>query len=108
MRPSIAMLRTRLTLQARQRTSTDGGGAVVAWATIASMFANVSPVSGREIVAADGRTGRVSHEIMLRYCHEVQPGMHFVDGARVFIIHAAIDLDGRRRWMKCLCEERLP
>ena len=108
MRPSIGSMRTRITLQSRLRTPADGGAATVAWTTIASMFAHIQPVSGHEIVAADGRTGRVNHEIMQRYSHEVLPGMHFVEGARVFIIHAALDLDGRKRWLRCLCEERLP
>ena len=108
MRPSIGSLRTRITLQSRLRAPADGGAATVAWTPIASMFARIQPVSGHEIVSADGRTGRVSHEIMLRHRQEVLPGMHFAEGARVFIIHAALDLDGRRRWLRCLCEERLP
>ena len=104
----IGSLRSRVSLQARVRTAEDGGAAVIAWTTVASMFAQIQPVGGREIVTADGRTGRVSHEVMIRYSADVQPGMHFVEGPRVLIIHAALDRDGRRRWLKCLCEERLP
>ena len=104
----IGTLRTRVDLQARQRTAEDGGAATVAWTTIASMFAHILPITGHEIVSADGRAGRVSHEIVIRHSADVQPGMHLVTGARVFIIHAALDRDGRRRWLKCLCEERLP
>jgi hypothetical protein len=34
--------------------------------------------------------------------------MRFTDGASVFEIHAVLDVDGRRRWFECLCEERVP
>ena len=104
----IGGLRYRVELQARQRTPDEGGGAVAVWATVASLFAQIKPVSGHEIVSADGRTGRVSHEVVMRYSADVQPGMHIVQGARTLIVHAVLDMDGRRRWLKCLCEERLP
>ena len=104
----IGSLRYRVNLEARQRTPEDGGAAVRSWLPVGSLFAQIHPVSGREIVAADGTAGRVSHEVTVRYSADVQAGMRFVEGARVLLIHSAIDVGARRRWLKCLCEERLP
>ena len=51
-------------------------------------------------------TGRVSHEIVFRYRSGVAPVMRLRSGARLFEIAAVIDVDERRRWLKCLCVER--
>ena len=104
MRPSV--LRRRLTLEEMQRVSDDGGGFVESWATVATIFANVRPVGGGESVEHDRLAGRITHEIVLRYRAGVVPAMRFRFGARVYEILAAIDVGERRRWLKCLCEER--
>ena len=103
----IGSLRYRVTLEAPQRTPEDGGAANTNWSAVASMFARIKPVGGREIVSADGVSGRISHEVMVRWGVDVLPEMRFVEGVRVLLIHAVLDTDGRRRWLKCLCEERL-
>ena len=104
----IGSLRYRVTLEAPTRTAEDGGAAAVTWAAVGNMFAQVKPISGREIVSADGLSGRVSHEVWIRHGVEVRPEMRFVEGSRVLLVLAALDVDGRRRWLKCLCEERRP
>ncbi|HXF53395.1 MAG TPA: phage head closure protein [Hyphomicrobiaceae bacterium] len=106
--PPIGALRRRLTLEAPVRTSEEGGAAVIDWSEVAIISAEVVAQSGREIVRADGLTGRLTHEIVIRYRADATPTMRFRDGERVFAIHAVLDVDGRRRWLKCLCEERLP
>ena len=103
----IGSLRYRVELQARLRSPDEGGAGTVTWNAVASMFAQIQPVSGREIVSADGLTGRVTHDVSIRFNRDVAPGMRFTEGSRRFIVHAALDIDGRGRWLKCLCEERL-
>lgn len=106
MRPAIGRLRHRLTLEAASRTPDGGGGAVEAWSTVAQLWGQIYPTAGTEIVAADGIKGRVSHEITLRYRPDVMPAMRLASGSRRFEIAAVIDIDERRRWLKCLCVER--
>jgi len=65
-----------------------------------------SPSGGGEAVDSGRLAGRVSHEVTLRYRAGVTPAMRFRNGTRVFHILAAIDEDERRRWLRCLCEER--
>lgn len=102
----IGELRTRLTLEAPSRTGDDGGGATVTWTTIAEVWARVRPTSGGETFDLDRVAGKVSHEIIIRHRAGVAPQMRFRAGTRVFDIRAAFDPDGRRRWTRCLTEER--
>ena len=104
----IGQLRYRVVLQAPQRTEEDGGAATITWRDVAGIFAQIFPVTGREIVTADGTQGRVTHEVVIRAGVGAEPQMRIVEGTRVLHIHAVLDIDGRRRWLKCLCEERLP
>ena len=61
-----------------------------------------SPLGGSETVEADRLAGRVSHEVSLRYWAGVQPSMRFRKGARLFHIVTVIDVEERKRWLKCL------
>ena len=42
----------------------------------------------------------------LRYRAWVAPAMRFRKGTRIFHIVSAIDVEERKRWLTCLCEER--
>ena len=99
-------LRHRLTLEELNRVADDGGGFTESWVAVATIFADVSPISGSERVEADRLTGSVTHDVVLRYRAGVVPAMRFRDGTRIFQIIAVIDVEERRRWLKCWCEER--
>jgi SPP1 family predicted phage head-tail adaptor len=102
----IGALRTRLTLQQASRTGDGGGGADISWQTLDEVWAAVRVTGGGEGLAADGVSGRLTHEIVLRYRADVTPAMRFRDGARVYDIRAAFDPEGCRHWLKCLTQER--
>jgi len=102
----IGELRTRLTLEAPSRTGDGGGGAAVTWTNICELWARVRPLSGGESFALDRTAGTVGHEIVVRHRDGITPQMRFRSGTRVFDIRAVFDPDGRRRWTRCLAEER--
>lgn len=104
----IGALRHRVTLQRAVRTAADGGTAMISWTSAGSLFARIEPVSGREIEIGDGVAARGTHKILIRHREDIGAEMRFMEGRRVFEIRAVIDLEGRRRWRQCLCEERLP
>ena len=103
---AIGELRTRLTLEAANRTDDGGGGADVVWETVAEVWAAVRPIGGGERFKLDRVAGRLSHEIIIRYRSDVKPEMRFRAGTRVFDIRAAFDPDEHRQWLRCLAEER--
>ncbi|MGE0627336.1 MAG: phage head closure protein [Hyphomicrobiaceae bacterium] len=102
----IGTLRHRITLESPQRIATEGGAASVAWNPVADVFAQVKPLAGREIVSADGVSARLTHEIVIRWRSDLEPRMRIRLDGRVLDIHAVLDVDARRRWLRCLCEER--
>ncbi len=106
MRPAIGRLRHRLSLENASRTPDGGGGAAETWTTAAQVWGQIRPIGGSEGFNADAITGRISHEITLRYRAGVTPAMRLISGNRRFEITAVIDIDERHRWLKCLCVER--
>lgn len=102
----IGALRTRLTLEAPSRAADGGGGAVTSWTMIAEVWAAVRPTSGAERFELDRVEGKVTHEIVIRHRGDVVPEMRLRAGTRIFDIRAVFDPDARRRWLKCLAEER--
>ena len=104
----IGSLRHRVSIERPQRTATDGGAAVISWTSLGSVFARIEPVGGGEVEVADRQAGRVTHKVLMRYRGDVLPEMRIVAGTRVLEISAALDLDGRGRWLQCHCKEKLP
>jgi SPP1 family predicted phage head-tail adaptor len=105
---SIGELSHRFALMAPVRTADGGGGATVTWSLIAELWGALRPVSGGEHVEADGVKDRIAHEIWIRHRAGVTSDMRFVLGARVFEIRAVVDVGERRRFLRCLVEERRP
>ncbi len=105
-RASIGRLRHRLTIEEVTRTPDGGGGASESWSSIATVWASITPTGGAEAIDADALAGRLSHEVVFRYRPGVEPAMRLRYGARLFEIAAVIDVDERKRWLKCLCMER--
>jgi SPP1 family predicted phage head-tail adaptor len=105
-RARIGRLRHRLTLEAGSRANDGGGGTVSSWEPLAELWGAVEAATGRETVAADRVTGRAAYVIIVRYRDDVAPAMRFRRGTEVFDILAALDKDGRRRFLVCQCERR--
>ena len=78
---NIANLRERLTLEQPVRTPDGGGGAAVTWQTVTELWAYVRPISGDERLAHDQLSGRLTHEVWIRYRAGVLPAMRFTQGA---------------------------
>ena len=102
----IGALRHRLALERAVRTPDGGGGVTESWVLEADVWGSIRPLSGEERLEADRVSGRVSHEIRIRYRANVVPAMRLRQGTRVFHIVAVLDDDERRRWLTCRCEGR--
>ena len=104
---SIADLKHRLVVEAQSRVGDGGGGAVATWTPLAEVWGAIRPSGGAERVEGDGNTGRVTHTVIIRWRRDVTPAMRLREGTRVFDVRAAFDPADDRRWLVCLCEERV-
>ena len=104
---SIGTLRHRIFLETPVRAGDGGGGAIVTWQPIAEVWAQITPITGKETVVAEAITGRVSHEIVIRYRAGVVPAMRLRWGGRIFEILAVLDEAERGRVLRCHCREEL-
>jgi len=103
---AIRLLRYRVEIQAPVRMPDGAGGATETWSPIATVWASIRPTGASEVLVADARRGRVSHDIWIRYRADVVPGMRLASGARIFEILGVIDVGERHRRLRCLCQER--
>jgi SPP1 family predicted phage head-tail adaptor len=102
----IGALRHRVVLERPVRAADDGGGAAETWEPVATLWAAVAARSGKEELFADRVSGERRVNVIIRHRDDVVPGQRFRFGARRLDIRAVLDEDGRRRFLKCNCEER--
>ncbi|MEZ5776024.1 MAG: phage head closure protein [Hyphomicrobiaceae bacterium] len=104
---SIADMNRRVIFEQAVLVPEDAGGFDRNWIAVATVWAAVRPVSAREDVKADQRAGTVTQEIVIRHRGDIAPAMRVRIGDDVLAIAAVTDLDGTRRWLRCLAERQL-
>ena len=105
-------LRRRITFQTRQTTQDAAGQAVETWVPAFTAWADITPLTGRELMAAQAVQSSVSHMITMRYRSEFAnptqvANMRAVYNGRLFNIHASLNQDERNRSVMLQAEEGL-
>ena len=86
----------------------DGAGGVTrTHETIATLWAQVTPVSSRGGVEAEKPGGAVTHRIRIRRSPSITTRHRFRAGAIVYRIVSLRDPDGRGRFLEIEAEERV-
>ncbi len=99
------VLRERLVLEAPVESDDEAGGVVRSYADVATLWAQVMPVSMRESVIADRALARVSHRVRLRWRDDVTTRHRLRLGARRFRILALREAEATRRFLIIEAEE---
>lgn len=99
-------LRHLLILQQSTDVTNSRGEAIPTWSDVASVWGEVTPLSGREGLAAQQVYATASHRVRIRYRPGVVPKMRFLKGSREFDIDAVLNVDERNRELTCLVTER--
>jgi SPP1 family predicted phage head-tail adaptor len=100
-------LRHRLTLQAPVETPDGAGGVARNYATVATLWAAVTPVLAQGTVEADAFASSVTHRITIRARGDVSTRHRLCEGTRIFRIVATRDPDGTGRFTEIHAEERV-
>jgi len=95
-------LRHRITLQVKSKTRDAHGGESITWTDVATVWAKVKRLRGREYYAANKEEHRISAEITTRNVYRVTPDWRvFHDGINYNIVSAAPDMKGGYITMMC-------
>lgn len=104
---TIGRMRHRVTLQTETRTADGGGGATIAWTDQATVWAEITPLSGSEQLRGMALEGRVTHRIRIRYRSDIAPtaAWRVAYGARLFNVRAVLNENERNRFLILLADE---
>lgn len=97
--------RQRLYVQQENPVADTGGGTVMGWATINTVWASIEPITGWERLQAGRASSAITHRIRMRYDNTLTSAMRFLMGTRIFNIRAILNRDERNRAFEILVEE---
>ena len=100
--------RHRLLLQRDRGTVRDElGQTQTNWTTVASLWGQVEPKTGRETVRSESLHAETTHTVRLRYREGVTSRDRLLFGARVLNILSVINVDERCRELLIECVEEV-
>ena len=105
-------LNRRITLQRQSNVQDSYGGPVRTWLNVATVWADIQPLTGRELESAQRMASEVSHQIVVRYqaifadTRQVA-GYRALYRSRIFNIHAALNEDESNVLVTLLASEGL-
>jgi len=98
-------LRHRVEIQSSTPSRDAIGGVIQGWSTTATRWAEIRPLSGRELVVAQQIDSRVTHEIVLRNVDGLNSNHRLTHESRAFNIIVVRDIDERDKLQRVLCIE---
>ncbi|HEU0118812.1 MAG TPA: phage head closure protein [Alphaproteobacteria bacterium] len=103
----IGELRKQVIIQQEAQTPDGAGGYSLSWTNVATVWAEITPASGREVYTAQHLEGHVTHHIYMRYRSDiaVTTDMRVLYGARSFNIRSVMNYDERNQRLELLVEE---
>lgn len=98
-------LDTRITIERLQSGEDSWGQPIEGWSLIASTWASVEPLQGREYIAAMAAQAETSIRVRVRYLAGIDPTCRIVlDDGRVLNIVAVIDERNQHRFLQLMCK----
>lgn len=75
------------------------------WESMATVWAAIDPISGKEFYAAEQSQSEVSHKVRCRYRNGINTAMRIKFGERRFAILSVIDWEERHESLLIMCKE---
>lgn len=102
------LLDQKVDLYAPASTAGDAmGQAIVTYpgTATATVWAQVEPLTGRELEAAQGTSSEISLKVILRYYSGLTTHWRLVHGAKTYQVLAVLNLMSGKKDLKLLCKE---
>ncbi len=106
------VLNRKLVLETVEQVSDGAGGYVETWQPLGTLWAHVTAGSGRETETAGLSVSSVPCKILVRAAPEGAPsrpkaGQRFLEGSRIYRIHAVAEADHSARHLVCSAREEV-
>lgn len=108
----ISRLQQRITVQRRSSTLDAYGQEINSWTNIATVWAEVKPISGREKLRSNAMVveAQLTHEVTVRYSALFTPptsadAWRILYGSRTFNIEASMNIDELDKQIVFVCSE---
>jgi SPP1 family predicted phage head-tail adaptor len=85
---------------------TTGGWQIDSTNTVATVWASVEALTGRELIAAQQKVSEVTHKVTIRWMAGIKANMNVQFDQRQFQIQAVENPDERHKMLVLLCIER--
>ena len=89
------------------KTTADSGDVIETYAQVATVPANVKPLTGAELMQARQMSAEVSHAISLRYYAGLGPGWKIVLGDRTLFATSVVNVDEGNREHQVMATEKV-
>ena len=104
---NIGKLRHRITLLRQVNEVNDYGPSTQTWKRVATVWADVRSLSGREYFSAQQVQSEVTTQIWLRHLDGIKPTMRVKFGKRLFEILSVLNTQERNISLQLMCKEVL-
>jgi SPP1 family predicted phage head-tail adaptor len=104
----IGKLRHKITIQEYSAARDSFGAETEGWNDKASVFASITPISGKEYFASQQLNAEVTTKITIRYLEGITPKMRVVFGDRIFEIVSVLNFEERNVELNLMCKESVP
>ena len=94
----------RVTLQRREEGEDEAGQPYSGWVDVASYWAAVEPLRGREYLAAQAIATETTTRIRMRYVPGIDSAMRVQHGADTYGIDACIHVKSARQELQLMCK----
>jgi SPP1 family predicted phage head-tail adaptor len=102
-------LRHRVTFKEKVVTRDTANAEVVTWRDVATVWAQIEPLVGREFLDQAQMTNQITTRIRVRYVAGLNNRMRIVwqpsDGTHTYEIDSIVTVQESRREMVCMCRE---
>lgn len=99
------LLNKRVSLEARVITRDASGGTIETWQPVATVWAGIAPLSGREFVAAQSVQAGVTTRITIRWRAGIDASMRLVHEGLIYNVRAVLPDPTLRRHITLMCEQ---
>lgn len=94
-------LNKRITIQSPATGQDATGEPTTGWTDVATVWASIVDVSGREYVAAGGTQNAAQTKVTIRKRSGITPAMRVVHGSDAYNVEAVLVQDGRGLLLMC-------